>query len=98
MNEPTINYQGYIFNGPFSINTSFNEVAGIYLITNSNGTIIDVGETENLKERIPGHERKDCWTRNSGVNLYFHHENNSDKRLEKEKFFRNKSNPACGDF
>lgn len=98
MSEPTITYEGYTFNGPFSINTSFNEVSGIYLITNINGTIVDVGETENLKERIPNHERRGCWEKNNGVNLYFHHENNENQRLAKEKLFRSKSNPACGVF
>lgn len=98
MNEPTIIYEGYTFNGPFSINASFSEAAGIYLITNSNGNIVDVGETENLKERISNHERHNCWTKNGGINLYFHHENNESQRLAKEKLFRSKSNPVCGEF
>ncbi len=98
MSETTVNYEGYTFNGPFSINTSFNEVAGIYLITTVNGNIVDVGETDNLKQRIPNHERRACWSRNNGVNLYFHHENDQKQRLAKEKFFRIKSNPSCGDF
>lgn len=98
MNEPTVTYEGYVFNGPFSINASFNEVAGIYLITNSDGTIVDVGETDNLKNRIPSHERRSCWARNNGINLYFHRENNQEQRLAKEKLFRVKSNPACGVF
>ena len=96
MNEQTITYKGYTFKGPFSVSTSFNEVARIYLITNSNKNIVDVGETENLKERIPNHERYNCWTKNGGINLYFHHENNESQRLAKEKLFRSKSNPVCG--
>jgi len=96
MSEPSITYEGYVFNGPFSINTDFNTVAGIYLITTSQGTIVDVGETENLKERVPNHERRNCWSRNNAVNLYFHHETSQQQRLVKEKFLRTKSNPACG--
>lgn len=96
MSEQTTTYEGYTFNGPFSVNTNFNAVAGIYLITTLQGIIVDVGETENLKERIPNHERRNCWTRNSGVNLYFHYESNQQQRLAKEKLFRTKSNPACG--
>jgi len=96
MNEQTVTYEGYTFYGPFSVNISFKAVAGIYLITNSQGTIVDVGETENLKERIPNHERRDCWSKNNGVNLYFHYEANQQQRLSKEKQFRVKSNPACG--
>lgn len=96
MSEPTTTYEGYTFNGPFSVDASFRTVAGIYLITTSQGTIVDVGETENLKERIPNHERRDCWAKNNGVNLYFHHENNQEQRLKKEKLFRIKGNLACG--
>lgn len=98
MDEPTVTYGGYIFNGPFSIDGSFREVAGIYLITNSNGNIVDVGETDNLKNRIPNHERRSCWARNNGIKLYFHHENNQEQRLAKEKLLRAKSDPACGVF
>jgi hypothetical protein len=89
-------YEGYKFEGPFSISEEFNAVAGIYLITNATGVIIDVGETENLKVRIPSHERRDCWEKNGGIKLYFHFETNEQGRLKKEKDFREKSNPVCG--
>lgn len=96
MTEQTIKYLGYTFNGPFLITTTFNEVAGVYIITTSGGVVIDVGETDNLNNRIPSHERRACWTRNDGVNLYFHHERNKDQRLELEKTIRNKVPLACG--
>lgn len=97
MTQKTEKVLGYDFVGPYSITTtSFNSVAGIYLIATSGGNIVDIGETDNLKERIPNHERKDCWNRNSGVNLWFHFEGDSDQRLIKEKMLRNNYSPTCG--
>lgn len=96
MTEPTITYSGYTFTGPFLITTTFNEVAGVYMITNSNGTVIDAGETDNLKIRIPSHERQSCWTKNDGAKLYFHREDNEDRRLAVERIVRNTANPVCG--
>jgi hypothetical protein len=94
-----INMLGYEFSGPYSINGDFNEVAGIYVITSDSAAQhkIDIGETENLKERIPNHERRDCWTRHNGIYLWFHLENNEDSRLEKEKKLRDCFDPPCGE-
>jgi len=96
MSQQTAKVLGYDFVGPYSLNTLFKKVAGIYLITKSGGEIIDVGETENLNERIPDHERGDCWNDNDGINLWFHFKNNRDQRLTKEKFLRSHYNPVCG--
>lgn len=94
-----INILEYVFDGPHSINTNFNEVAGIYIITKDVSAInkIDIGETENLKERIPNHERRNCWKNYNGTYLWFHHEKNEKDRLEKEKKLRNYFNPPCGE-
>ena len=93
-------YMGYSFEGWYSINDTLPEVAGVYLITNSRGAvsggIVDVGETDNLKNRIPSHERRDCWARNSGLYLYLHREDNKDQRLAIEKVIRNGNNLPCG--
>lgn len=97
MSNKIVQVAGYNFDGPHQIaNTSFNEVAGIYLITDSNGNVIDVGETENLKNRIANHERASCWSRNSGNTLWFHHESSQNNRLYREGVLRNLYNPACG--
>ena len=93
----TTTVEGSIYDGPYQINnTLFNEVAGVYLIVDINGSIIDVGETENLKDRIPSHERSLCWNRQGGVNLWFHHEPNQSQRLYKEKHIRDTFQPVCG--
>lgn len=92
------NINGLQFDGPFSIRANFNPVAGVYLVVNSSNNVVDVGETDSLKDRIPSHERQSCWSRNSSgvVSLYFHHEGNQQLRLQKESNLRGHFNPACG--
>lgn len=93
-----INILGYEFSGPYSIDGDFNKVAGIYIITSDSNAQhkIDIGETENLGERIPNHERRNCWTRHNGVYLWFHFENDETSRLKKEKELRDHFDPICG--
>ena len=96
MSNTTI-VEGNTYDGPWSLSsTTFNEVAGVYLIVDTNGTIVDVGETENLKGRISNHERSGCWSRNGGFNLWFYHEINQVVRLAKEKHIRGTFRPVCG--
>ena len=86
----------YSFDGPHGITTIFNPVSGIYVITTLGNTIVDVGETDNLQERISSHDRKSCWTRNMGCKLFFYHEARQEQRLEIEKQIRSAYNPVCG--
>ncbi len=91
-----LNILNNTFKGPFELRTHFNNVAGIYVITTIGNKIIDVGETDNLQERISGHERKSCWTTNMGCKLFFYQEKREVQRLEIEKQIRNAYNPICG--
>ena len=91
---------GYGFDGPYDINSDFNNLSGVYVIHDGN-KCLDVGETGNLKERIPGHTRKACWKRNAGsgktVKLEFLQVNDEQKRLEIESYLRAELNPSCGE-
>mgnify|MGYP000859486935 FL=1 len=88
--------QGHQFTGPYSVDISFNDVPGIYIIATSGGNIVDVGETGHLGERINCHDRRPCWDRNQGHFLWFHGEANSIARLLKESALRRWANPTCG--
>jgi len=91
---------GYIFDGPYSIDTNFNEVAGVYVIFTLSNSWLDVGETDKLKSRVANHERKPCWKNHAGGNqikLAFLHEKNQNRRLEIESALRSSLNPPCGD-
>lgn len=97
MSTKTEMVMGYQFEGPYNITASnFNEAAGIYLIADNNGKVVDVGETDQLATRIANHERKNCWDRNDASILWFHGESNQQSRIIKEKKLRIHFDPACG--
>ncbi len=90
----------YLFDGPFTLGTTFNNVAGIYIVC-TEISFLDVGQTEKLGERLNGenHDRKQNWIKNSNtlpIYLWFHHETNLNLRLAKEKLIRNHLRPICG--
>ncbi|MFH1244212.1 MAG: hypothetical protein V1487_01395 [bacterium] len=95
--EVDMNINGYNFSGPFSINATFtSDFAGVYLISNPQGKIIDVGETESMNTRLPNHDRKPCWVQNGGNALYVCNISQEGSRLALESSIRVANNPTCG--
>ncbi|KPJ55673.1 hypothetical protein AMJ49_06620 [Parcubacteria bacterium DG_74_2] len=95
-----IQIDGYQFEGPYrESSTNFNEVAAIYVILDINSNKIDVGETEQLKSRLDNHERRNCWERNSGGDIYIavYRESSEKERLRIEKEIRSFYNFPCGE-
>ena len=93
-----VNINSYTFE-VYPLNTSFNDVPGIYVICTSQKWL-DVGETDKLGQRIPSHERRNCWINNAGglpINLAFLYVESQDQRLNIEVSLRNSLNPTCGD-
>ena len=95
-----MNIKGYEFEGPFTQATDFNSVGAVYVITDSNNSPIDVGQTSNLKFRIPPHERQDCWKRSAQgvVSIYARVEPLEQTRLQIESIIRNSFKFTCGIF
>jgi predicted GIY-YIG superfamily endonuclease len=95
-----MNIKGYEFEGPFTPTTAFNNVGAVYVITDSNNSPIDVGQTNDLKSRIPSHERQDCWKHNAqgGVSVYARVESSEQTRLQIENIIRNSFKFTCGVF
>ncbi len=94
-----MNIGGYEFIGPYTLNTNFRDVGAVYVIKSSND-VLDVGQTDNLGERLPDHDRKDCWLENANeqdIDIYIHTDNSEESRLSKESQLRNTLNPSCGD-
>lgn len=57
----------YEFEGLYDSTDELKNEAGIYIIACSDGKqfkVIDVGESDKIKNRIDTHDRKDCWKRN----------------------------------
>jgi len=96
--------QGYEFEQPYFLNgTNFNNVSAVYVIYNvvKGQTVwLDVGETDELGNRLANHERRDCWTNNSGGGeLYVGvmRESNEAQRKNIEADLRNRLLPLCGE-
>lgn len=91
---------GYVFEGWFHLFTNtFNDVAGIYVISGPNGLILDVGETNQLATRMANHERKPLWVMSAGKHVYlaFLSVLDSKQRLDIEKYLRNLLKPLHGE-
>lgn len=95
---------GYNFEQPYVLRTtSFNNVAAVYVVYTVIGgrTVwLDAGETDKLGERIPNHERRECWGRNSqGNEIYIAvmqvHDEFSRRNIESD--LRNRLLPICGE-
>ena len=89
----------------FPTDTSFNAVAAVYVFTKRNvgsdgkgtHTLLYIGQTDSLKNRIPDHEKWACANRN-GVNCICVHRDDDEKsRLAKEADLRAGHNTPCND-
>jgi len=74
MNKEVI-FKGISFKGQFPLNSSFKNEPGVYIIADKKNKIADIGETENLKERIADKKKKRGY-------LWFCPENNFRNRLK----------------
>ncbi len=94
-----MNLNGYNFEGPYDFaSDDFNEVAGIYAIVSQN-KVVYVGITDNLKERMSGHHKEDCWRRNILATncLYWLRESNEIRRQQIERGIIDNYEPVCND-
>ena len=96
-----MNIGGYDFSGPFDPDKGFTtDFAAVYAIIDDKPKVIDVGQTNNINDRFPNHERKPCWLRNKDgkIYLYIYKENSEARRLKIELEIRGKYNPPCGEY
>jgi hypothetical protein len=96
-------WDGLTWEGAFENKESLNHRAGIYMIWCQNDTqwkVLDVGEAEDIRERIDSHDREPCWKRNcSGTIRYAAHYTSAgpDARRKIESQLRTNNNPTCGE-
>lgn len=91
----------YVFNGPHLNASSLPARSGVYVITkqlvDGSYEIIDVGESHNISERIPSHDRMNQWslTSNNSFNVWtFLADQN--QRMIIERDIRIAYRPICG--
>jgi len=101
----SFNHWGYEFAGPFFIPDNLPEAEGIYVVfckpAVGNFSVVDVGQAEDVKERLTNHDREDCWRRSCRGTLYYAvHQmlfSTEDERRAVEMHIRSQTNPPCGE-
>jgi len=97
-----IQIAGYQADGPFGNTQPLEHQSGVYVILGrndqySNWSVVDVGESQNVRDRVENHDRKPCW-RGQGyaefgvAAIYADHAN----RMVIERQLRTQFNPPCG--
>lgn len=89
------------FNGPFTSTINLNPLSGVYIISTATSTglhnIIDVGESENVQNRVSNHDRAQLWGQHivngTYVSVYYCSETT---RMALEQAVRSTYNPPCG--
>jgi hypothetical protein len=60
----SISIAKYTFEGPYYSPSNLRATAGAYVILcerQPRSTILDVGQSENLRDRVTNHDRRGCW-------------------------------------
>lgn len=96
-----MNVFGYIFIGPVYNPNDFIQDSGIYLVADGRegkGIFLDVGQSENLVERLKNHDRKNCWIKNStnSISYYVSYIKNDYEKSNLEIRIRANYNIICG--
>lgn len=97
-------YWEYQFEGAFKSPDSLKSKSGVYVIwceKEGNWTVLDVGESANVKERVKNHHRADCWAQNCSSGTIYYSATYTpslqpEERIKIEQKIRNLANPICG--
>ena len=84
----------------------FSDIAAVYAVISvardGSWSVLDVGQSKELGERIDGHDRKECWQRNCNngdiwVCIYPMPSSRYSKydRLQFEEYLRQGNSPPC---
>lgn len=98
-----INIGNHAFDGPFINTSGLMPRSGVYSILGRDSeidlwTVIDIGESGDVRNRVECHDRKPCWLghsyRNLSVAALYCDEV---ARMQIERDLRTRYNPPCGD-
>lgn len=96
---------GYKFDGLFSSPDSLHPIEGVYVIFCKIGddlSVLDVGESDDVQDRVSNHDRADCWKQNCIGTIYYSATytpfSEDDERREIEQIIRDsEENIPCGE-
>jgi len=97
----SIKISGYVFEGPYESTELIKDESGVYVILcqkkDNVPTVIDIGESSEIKTRIDNHDRIKCWGDNCSfticIAVYYTTEI---QRMLIEKQLREEYEPPCG--
>ena len=97
----TTHLGNHLFVGPHTTNSTLPSISGVYIITtlapNQQHSVIDVGESENVRERISSHDRTSQWQGAQQNGLYaWVLAVEETPRMLIERAHRLAYNPVCG--
>ena len=93
----------YSFEGPFPRAASLKNQSGAYAVLGRNGqadkwSIVDIGESAEVRDRVENHDRKDCWERQGYATLAMAARYcDTSSRVRIESVLRKQYNPPCGE-
>ncbi len=95
---------GYNFEGAWKDPDNLKSQSGVYVIwcvIGEKWTVLDVGESHDVKDRVINHDRAECWKRNCKGIIYYSATYTPNKqqngRKEVEQDIRSQTNPPCGE-
>jgi hypothetical protein len=103
----TFNAAGLLWEGPYRDPLQLEAAGGVYAVlckTTTEWSVLDIGESGNVAERLSGHDRKLSWfvhamARGGEVWFAAHYTPGAtaDGRRRIEHGLRQATNPPCGD-
>lgn len=95
---------GYKFRGPYPSSDSLQDIGGIYIIlckSEEDWTVLEVGETANVKEWVSNREGTSQWSQSCSGTVYYSamylHDTQQAERLKIAKEIRGLEKPVCGE-
>lgn len=94
----------YRFEGPVYRKSDLKDAPGVYSVLDDKGaqgfTVLDVGESEQIRTRVENHDREPCWIRNYQgricfAALYMPGSSKSQRQAVEEEL-RRQFSPSCG--
>ena len=92
----------YEFDGPYADINSLKSKPGIYAVMvwkDEDWRLLDMGESQNIVEKLSSHERKEEWSLYSKKKTRAYagfYEEDAEKRHEIQEELRSKARPPCG--
>jgi hypothetical protein len=100
----SVKIDSYLFEGSYQAPGDLRNKPGIFLVTEylkGKHTILDIGESEEVRKAVEFNNRRECWLKNSvkyelRVSVLYTPDLTAVQRKALEKQFRAKLKPPCG--